>query len=437
MFSYYLQLGFHSLRRNPVLTMLMVFGIAIGIGASMTSLTVFYIMGSDPIPLKSSQLHYVQMDTWDPNRSYDDQDPKMPPDQVTYKDAAALMEANKADRQNVMYRVMWPVQPDNPQIKPFQSLGRATYGTFFPMFDVPFQYGSPWDRAQDDAHGRVTVLSRESNEKLFGGQDSVGKRVRFNDVEYTVVGVLKEWKPKIKYYDLSNGSLSEPEEFFVPFTTAIELKTPSAGNNSCWNNTQDGWEAYLASECIWLQMWVELGSASRLQEYHAFLDSYAAEQKKLNRYPRPINNRLPDVNQWMKDNKVVSRDIEIQLGLSLAFLVVCLVNTVGLLLAKFMRKTGEIGLRRALGASKPQLFMQHIIESGVIGVSGGLLGLVLTWLGLIAVRALYEGFDNLARLDWVMVLTTVALSIVAAVLAGLYPTWRACQVAPAAQLKTQ
>jgi len=94
-------------------------------------------------------------------------------------------------------------------------------------------------------------------------------------------------------------------------------------------------------------------------------------------------------------------------------------------------------LRRALGASKPQLFGQHIIESGVIGVSGGVFGLVLTLAGLWMVRSLYTSYANVARLDWSMVLTTITLSILAAVLAGLYPTWRACQIAPAAQLKTQ
>jgi putative ABC transport system permease protein len=73
----------------------------------------------------------------------------------------------------------------------------------------------------------------------------------------------------------------------------------------------------------------------------------------------------------------------------------------------------------------------------VIGVSGGALGLLLTFAGLWMVRALYQDYANVARLDWTMVATTVLLSMLAAVLAGLYPTWRACQVAPAAQLKTQ
>ena len=63
MFSYYLQLGLRSLRRNPILTALMVVGIGLGIAASMTTLTVMHLMGSDPIPWKSDKLHYVSSTT--------------------------------------------------------------------------------------------------------------------------------------------------------------------------------------------------------------------------------------------------------------------------------------------------------------------------------------------------------------------------------------
>ena len=436
MFNYYLQLGLISLKRNPILTVLMVFGIALGIAATMTSLTLMHIMGSDPIPWKSDKLHYVQLDNWDPNQPYD-QDSSSPPDQVTYRDAQALMEAGKADKQAAMFKVSYPIQPENPEVKPFLALGRATYTDFFGMFEPPFRYGAPWDHAQDAQHGRVVVLSKETNEKLFGGQDSVGKTVRMNDVDYTVVGVLGKWKPRIKYYDLSNGTLNDPEEFYLPYTTVIENKTRSTGNNSCWKNSDPGWEGYLASECIWQQFWVQLDSPARLAEYTSFLADYVNEQKKLGRFPRPMNNRLDNVTQWLEHQKVVPKDVQVQVGLSFAFLLVCLINTIGLLLAKFMRKSGEIGLRRALGASKPQLFTQHIIESGVIGVSGGAFGLLLTLAGLWMVRLLYKDYANVARLDWSMVATTVVLAIVAAVLAGLYPTWRACQIAPAAQLKTQ
>jgi putative ABC transport system permease protein len=433
MFTYYLQLGLRSLRRNPILTLLMVVGIGLGIAASMTTLTVMHLMGSDPIPWKSDKLHYVQLDNWDVNSPY--YDDGRPPDQVTYRDAVALMAAAKADKQAAMFKIALPVQPQNPDIKPFQSLGRVTYSDFFAMFEPPFAYGHAWDRAQDADHARVIVLTKDNNEKLFGGQDSVGKTVRMNGIDYSVVGVLGEWKLRARYYDLTNGAFADPEEFFMPFTTAIDLKQRASGNNSCFKSSGEGWDAYLESDCVWIQMWAQLDSPARLAEYKSFLDSYVNEQKKLGRFERPLNNKLLDVKEWMRDQRVVSRDVEVQTGLAFAFLIVCLVNTVGLLLAKFTRKSGEIGLRRALGASRREVFSQFLIESGVVGLTGGFLGLLLTGLGLVAVRALYTQYKSVAQLDWTMIATTIVLAVLSALLAGLYPTWRACRVQPAAQLK--
>ena len=79
-----------------------------------------------------------------------------------------------------------------------------------------------------------------------------------------------------------------------------------------------------------------------------------------------------------------------------------------------------------------------MVEAGLIGFGGGLAGLGLSWLGLRGIEMLFGEFvENLVGMDWVMVLTAIALAIVSALLAGLYPTWRACAIAPASQLKTQ
>jgi cell division protein FtsX len=73
--------------------------------------------------------------------------------------------------------------------------------------------------------------------------------------------------------------------------------------------------------------------------------------------------RLENVMQWMQHLGVVSADAKLSTWLAFGFLLVCLVNTVGLLLAKFSARAGEIGVRRALGATKPEIFRQFLTEA--------------------------------------------------------------------------
>ena len=75
MFTYNLKLALKSMRRNPVMTALMVAAIAVGIGVSMTTLTVYYLMSSNPIPEKSEVLFAVTMDSWNPLRPFDEDAP--------------------------------------------------------------------------------------------------------------------------------------------------------------------------------------------------------------------------------------------------------------------------------------------------------------------------------------------------------------------------
>jgi putative ABC transport system permease protein len=133
----------------------------------------------------------------------------------------------------------------------------------------------------------------------------------------------------------------------------------------------------------------------------------------------------------------VGADAKLSTWLAFGFLLVCLVNTVGLLLAKFSARAGEIGVRRALGATRPEIFRQFLIEAAVVGLVGGALGLLLSFAGLWLISMQSEEMALVARMDWLMLGTTIALAVGASILAGLLPTWRACQVTPALQLKTQ
>jgi len=434
-FPYYLELALRSLRRNAVLTTLMVTAIGVGIGASMTTLTVFRAMSGDPIPAKSRQLFRPQIQSRGPDGADRESEDGLQTD-LSYLDAMAWMRAHQAVRQTVTYASGLTVRPADPKQKPFRADVRAAYNDFFPMFAVPFAFGSPWTHADDDDRSAVVVLTRALNDRLFGGSNSVGKTLRLGNEPYTVVGVLNDWLPIPRFYDLQVVPFGESDQLFIPFTHAIDRQLEVDGSTSCSDDRQAGFPDLLQSNCIWLQYWVELPTAADVAKYRLFLNNYAAEQQRSGRYAWPPRTELRNVREWLAYRHIVPNEMGVLMLLSFGFLAVCLLNAAGLLLAKLMGRAGDIGVRRALGASRTAIFVQCLIETGMVGLAGGLLGLLLTSLGLLAARSLLTAdFVALTHLDLADVGIAIALAVTATLLAGLYPTWRAAQVQPGWQLK--
>jgi putative ABC transport system permease protein len=303
------------------------------------------------------------------------------------------------------------------------------------MFSVPFLYGGPWDAKADEGPDPVVVLSKETNRKAFGGENSVGRTVTWHGRQFRVVGVLDDWEPAPKFYDVSNGSFNQQEGAYIPFSWGQVLELGSAGNTNCWKTEIiDSWEAFLNSECVWFHAWFELSTAEKQRAFREFLDNYVIEQKKSGRFQRPLNNYLYDVDGWLKRNKVVGDDNKAMLTLAFAFLAVCLVNTVGLLLAKFLNAAPAAGIRRALGASRRDIFWQHLTESALVSLAGGIVGGFIGWVGVWAMRAWYSHFLdaplNFIPFDEMNFFIVVAIAVFAGLLAGLYPAWRCSPTAP-------
>jgi putative ABC transport system permease protein len=434
MLGYYLDLAWRSLRRTPILTGLMVLAIGLGIGASMTMITVLHVMTADPIPGRSAQLFWPQVD---PQGMEGYTRSSTPPDELTWQDAMNLLHAHQGVRQVAMSGGRVTVVPPQGAAHAFFTTARYATADFFPMFEVPFVDGGGWTAGDDDAHARVAVIARDLADKLYGTPHAVGRTLRLGKYDFRIVGVLDRWNPEPHFYDLSLGNYANAEQVFLPLQTAMELKQAIMGGMNCWGPWPADGDMTHATGCAWMQFWVQLDTPAQVAAYRSFLVNYSEQQKTLGRFARPPNTRLHDVMGWLDTNHVVPGSVQLQALLALGFLLVCLVNTVALLLVKFLRRGGDLSVRRAMGASRRTIFMQLLVEAALVGAAGGGSGLLLAWLGLWVVRQQPTQYAALAHLDGAMLAATLALAVCAALLAAVFPAWRACRLVPARLLKTQ
>jgi putative ABC transport system permease protein len=442
MIWHYFNLAIRCLRANVALTLLIIAAIGLGIGATMTVFTVLLAMSGDPIPAKSSQLFAAQIDVWGPSsRKRDSPNQSRLPDMLAYQDAVALMEARAAVRQAAMYGISQVILP--PRGEPVPQGGRATYRDFFTMFQVPFHSGAPWSVQDEASHRNVVVLGAKLAAKLFPAGNAVGQEVTMETGAFRIVGVLAPWNPQPVFYDPSGNAFAKDDQFFLPFTVAIEhqLAGNSLGCHAKMPAASSEWAARLASSCVWIQFWAELPDASAVSTYRRFLGNYARDQQASGRFGWPPLVQLSNVRQWLEIEHIIPDELRLNALLASGFLLVCLVNAIGLMLARFAGRSAAYAIRRALGASRLDIFRQCMVETALVGALGGALGLVLTALGLAGQRTTLSAvpgiYGQLTYLDPQLMALTVVLAVGATVLSGLYPAWRAARTAIGWQLKEQ
>jgi putative ABC transport system permease protein len=425
-----------ALRSSPVLTVLMVLALGLGIGACMTTLTVYRVLSADPIPGKSQQLFEVQLDAGD---LVDFKPGAEPQSQLTRFDAEALLRDAKAPRQTLMSGAHLGVVRETPGAEPSFVEARYASSDFFAMFEAPLAHGRGWTAQEDQDAARVVLIGSELARQLFGDEaKAVGQPLQVRGQSFQVIGVMKTWTLNPTFFDFTLGPYGRNTQLWLPFSSAMAAKFGRSGNMNCWGNG-GGSEGPLSlkAECAWLQYWVELPNAQAAATYKGYLQRYSEAQRSAGRFLRPVNVRLRNVPEVLDFNRAVPDDVRLQTFLAFGFLGVCLVNMAGLLLAKTLRRAGEIGIRRALGAQRRTVFAQFIVEAGLVGALGSLLGLLLAMAGLWAVRQGPSSYAHLAQMDPLQLGLSLLLGMSAALLAGLLPAWRATLVSPALQLKVQ
>jgi putative ABC transport system permease protein len=433
MLTYNLRLAWKSIRRHPVLSALIVLGIALGVGVSTTFITAYHVLASDPVPGKSGVLYYVRTNSWG---AADNPFREGPPPLLSYRDVREILKSNVPVRSTASFPARLTVFPNDlpnrPKERPAREGVRMTTSDFFAMFNVPFRYGGPWSREADAKPEAVAVISAALNNRLFGGANSVGRAFRLDDREFRVAGVLDRWRPRVRGYDLVGDPLGEPEAVFIPLEWVGPMEIRVSGTQYNWRSPEPGEEKLpfldqlVLQETLFLQLWVELPDAARVAAFKSYMDSYVAEQKKLGRFPHKPDNRVTPLLDLMAELRVVPPQTKALAAISLLFLVVAALNLIGLFLGKFLARASTVGVRRALGASRWTIFVQHLVECELMGLVGGTVGVLLSLGGL----AIFQ-------LDLPMVGAAIVLSLVAGAIAGVYPAWRICAIPPARHLKSQ
>lgn len=438
-----MELALRGLRRYPKTTALAVLTVAIGLSASMTTLALLHMLSADPLPGRSQHLYlawadavraksqtYTSLDNdW---ATYDYKRLKMP-------DAEALLAARKGTLQAVVGDLDARVEGDNGQQSDERLL--ATSSNFVPMFGVALQDGRNWTATEDANRAPVAVIDSALAQKLFGTPRAVGRVVQIKHHAFRVIGINQPYSPQPHFYGLNAWAFSGDthDSIFVPYGAAIDAGLASSSTDGCDDATEKS-KQFIAVDpvhCEWLALWVQLDTAQQVAAYRSFLDHYAQQQKDaLQSYGKKPQSQLLSVQQWLTVQNVIPDNVRLNVWLASSFLVLCMVNVAGLLAAKFMRRGAEVGIRRALGASKRAVMMHHLFEAGMVCLLGGVLAWPLTLLGLALLRMQDQGFTDLARLDTNMFAALFALALAVGVLVGLLPSWRVSMVQPGLQVKS-
>jgi putative ABC transport system permease protein len=441
--GYYFDLALRNLRRNLGLTLLTLVLVGAGVGCFTFSFTTLRVMSSDPIPDKSSVLFMPQLGSDDPH----DHNPSgRLPDSLVYRDALELMRVHRGIRQTAIFPMQLEIS--TPSHLPLTVAGQAVYADFFPMFQIPFRSGSPWSQTEDRSAANVVVLSANLADRLYPEGDSIGKEIDLQGHSYRIIGVLNHWNPLPRFYDPWRA-FSLPEDLYIPFSAAVAKEIddgedyvgclpPSLGATG-----GNYYRALLNSGCFHTRFWVELPTPASVEDFRSFLGGYITQQHQLGRFPGTPRTGLLNVREWLIWAHVVPNEVLLRTYLAVGFLIVCLVNAAGLILAQLSRRATELSVRRAMGASRLSLYWQIGTESALVGCIGGLLGLGLASLALAIERAALSQsagdlvLSHLTHMDTGVVLMTFGVGVLTAMGAALYPAWQVSHTPPARQLKVQ
>lgn len=401
--------------------------IACGVITSAVTIKLYQTMSSVPLQ-DANELYVPLVDMWGPGGW----DGGAPPPALDYFDAISLVNERRARGQSAVYQIDAAVRSIG---KPYDrhALGYAVSHDFFKMFNVPFAHGSDWHVDGGIMQDYEVVISHRLAMALFHTDNSVGKDIAVNGRSYQIVGVMKDWHPVPRVFDVINdgGFEARPVDFFIPLASAVAQGIKNSGFRYCNSKLlKKSFENIEHSTCIWIGYFVKLDGPQEYNSYLAYLTSYASEQQLAGRFTWRPNVRLLSIRDWLKYMHVVPNSASVSALVSVCFLLICVVNSSGILMSNFMRRERAFILHRALGASSSDLRAIIFTYAFIVGVFGALWG----WLGLESIlfvlrRELPFALSDKMHLDLELLLVVFSTSVLSLVASAVAPAIRCSRLA--------
>ena len=281
----------------------------------------------------------------------------------------------------------------------------TVYGTtagYYTLQNKQLTMGRWLSKADVDNHTNVCILNEAAADNLIGYTDCVGQSLTLNGVPYTVIGVLEPEEDSLMSL-LTGGNMAA----YIPYTSLIRLSgTVTDKITTFYAGAAEG-ELLENAETVLEEL--------LLARFDDDDDAYRLSSSNI-------------LEEAMED---VTNVLSILLGgIAAISLIVGGIGIMNIMLVTVTERTREIGIRKAIGASRQTILTQFLIEAIVLCMMGCGLGIFLSWAILQTVNTVVASTGLTFLLDGSVVTVAVVFCFIIGVVFGLYPANKAAKMKP-------